>query len=259
MTTLRDALKLSGGGIISLVGAGGKTSLMGALAEELSEQGQTVLTTTTTRIAKPDDEARQGFIIEEDPQKLIACCHEAVKRYSIVTAVACCNETRDKLSGYPPEVIGNVWEAGLFRWIVVEADGAARKPIKVPAAHEPVIPAESGWVIGLVGLRGVGKPFTDQWVFRTEHFQQVTGLREGDIVSVSAIASALLDSQGVMKGAPAGAKKMIFLNQADDADRINHARRIIFLLAEGSSGIERVVIGRLLPSPLVIDRVDLKR
>ncbi|MCK7504559.1 MAG: hypothetical protein MZV70_11045 [Desulfobacterales bacterium] len=48
-----DALLLHGGGVVSLVGAGGKTSLMYRLARELAGTGQAVLTTTTTRIYPP--------------------------------------------------------------------------------------------------------------------------------------------------------------------------------------------------------------
>ena len=257
MTLLRDALKLSEGGIISLVGAGGKTSLMGALADELSGTGHAVLITTTTRIAKPAEDRAQAVVVEENPLQLLPRCREAVKIHPIVTAVAGYHQTRDKLAGYQPEAIEAVWHSGIFKWIVVEADGAARKPIKTPASHEPVIPQQSRWVIGLIGLLGIGKPFTDQWVFRPEHFQKITGLREGDTISASAIATILSDSRGVLKGAPAGARKMVFLNQADTAEQISDARQIISFLKADPLGLERVVIGRLRPTPQVIDCIDL--
>ena len=42
--------------IISVVGGGGKTSLIFRLAEELAEQGKKVIVTTTTHIAfEPED------------------------------------------------------------------------------------------------------------------------------------------------------------------------------------------------------------
>ena len=53
MTSLGQALMLGDGGVISLVGAGGKTSLMFKLAHELSKTGEPVLTTTTTKIFEP--------------------------------------------------------------------------------------------------------------------------------------------------------------------------------------------------------------
>ena len=44
--------------VVSLVGGGGKTSLMFALASELRAEGMSVLVTTTTRILDPRDEGR---------------------------------------------------------------------------------------------------------------------------------------------------------------------------------------------------------
>ncbi len=52
-TSLIDILKLKSQGVISIIGAGGKTSLMFSLAKELSKSGKKVLTTTTTKIFMP--------------------------------------------------------------------------------------------------------------------------------------------------------------------------------------------------------------
>jgi probable selenium-dependent hydroxylase accessory protein YqeC len=255
---IREALKLKGGGIVSLVGAGGKTSLMGALAKEFLEQDRPVLITTTTRIMKPEAEAVASVVIQSDAEKLTVACRDAAGRHGIVAAAAGYDETNNKLVGLSREVIDDLARSRLFEWIIVEADGAARRPIKAPAAHEPVIPAGTGWVIGLVGLRGVGKPLTDQWVFRLSRFQRLTGLRTGGIVSAPAVVSVLAHSRGLMKGAPDGARKMVFLNQADDTDRIRSGIQIASLLGSAPSGIESVVIGRLKPTPQVIECIDLK-
>lgn len=46
MTSLREGLMLEDGGVVSIVGAGGETSLMFGIARELSIAGESVLTTT---------------------------------------------------------------------------------------------------------------------------------------------------------------------------------------------------------------------
>ena len=89
MTPLLDAFKLSDGGIISLVGAGGKTSLLNALVVEFSSLGQPALVTTTTKMAASEADQAQTLIIEESPQNLISRCVAAVRDHSIVTAAAC--------------------------------------------------------------------------------------------------------------------------------------------------------------------------
>ena len=63
MTSLRQALMLGDGGVISLVGAGGKTSLMFKLAHELSRTGGSVLTTTTTKILEPEPDQSSCVIV----------------------------------------------------------------------------------------------------------------------------------------------------------------------------------------------------
>ena len=53
INTLSDTLHLYKTGVISLIGAGGKTSLMFKLAKELSQLKHRVLTTTTKKIFLP--------------------------------------------------------------------------------------------------------------------------------------------------------------------------------------------------------------
>ena len=45
-----------------------------------------------------------------------------------------------------------------FDYILVEADGAARRPLKAHAPHEPVIPTEANQTICVVGASGFGRP-----------------------------------------------------------------------------------------------------
>ena len=62
---------LEAGGVISLVGAGGKTSLMFRLAQELSAEGATVLTTTTTRIFMPGQGQSRCVILADTAEKIL--------------------------------------------------------------------------------------------------------------------------------------------------------------------------------------------
>lgn len=51
-----------------------------------------------------------------------------------------------------------MWEAAFARRIpvLIEADGAKRKPCKAPAEHEPVIRPETTAVIGVLGMDAIG-------------------------------------------------------------------------------------------------------
>ena len=256
MVSLSEALKLNGGGIISLVGAGGKTSLMSALAAELSDRGDPVLATTTTKIADPESSQPGVVVVEKNLRVLIERCRTALEDKLIVTAAADYSQPRNKLMGFSPAAIAELWRSGLFRWIIIEADGAARKPIKAPADHEPVIPADSKWVVGLVGLLCIGEPFSDQWVFRPDRFRRISGLNHGEPISPAATATALVHPQGILKGSPGAASKIFFLNQADSPRRLDNGRKIVALLKQNPGACERVIIGQLMPVPHVIEYAD---
>src|SRR3982751_3977308 len=49
---LHQAFSIARGDVVSLIGAGGKTSTLVALAHELADEGWRVLATTTTRIGE---------------------------------------------------------------------------------------------------------------------------------------------------------------------------------------------------------------
>ncbi|MCP4695036.1 MAG: putative selenium-dependent hydroxylase accessory protein YqeC [Desulfobacterales bacterium] len=211
MTTIRDALKLEGGGVVGIVGAGGKTSLMFRLAHELSRDGETVLTTTTTRILAPTKEQSPAVILSTSPEDLLEKAKSRLKQTPHLTAAAKkIHDQRNKLMGFPPEIIDALMASGVFKWILVEADGAARKPLKAPAPHEPVIPRCAAWLVGVIGLNSVGKPLSEEWVFRPGLYAGITGLNLGEPVTEASIAASLVHDQGIMKGCPAGAARIAF-------------------------------------------------
>jgi probable selenium-dependent hydroxylase accessory protein YqeC len=252
MTSLRHSLNLKNGGVISLVGAGGKTSLMFRLARELSGQGAAVLSTTTTKIYTPYRRQSSVVMISESAGALALKAKEILKRHSHITAGRRLIPFQNKLKGFPPEAIDAIWRSGVFRWIIVEADGAAKKPFKAPAGHEPVIPQSTKWLIGLVGLKAVGKALTERWAFRPQRVSKITGLAPGALITESAIADVLIHANGIMKGFPAQAKRFAFLNQAESEERLAAGRRIAKMInSHKATGLAGVLIGQTLYEPFV--------
>ncbi|MBU0545626.1 MAG: putative selenium-dependent hydroxylase accessory protein YqeC [Proteobacteria bacterium] len=261
--SLRHALLLENGGVITIMGAGGKTSLMFQLAKVLSLTGDTVLTTTTTKIREPHADQSPCTIVSENVSAIIREATHRIPAQLHITAARARSRSQDipqgKLIGFMPGDIDRLWHSGLFKWIIVEADGAAGRPLKVPSIHEPVIPVSSNWVIGVVGLSACGNPLTDKWVFRSNLVSTLTGLRPGESITDSAIVTTLCHDRGILKGSPLGAKRLAFLNQADTPERIAAGRRIIARMTDRNQKCryQRVVLGQLLFDPLVIDFADL--
>ena len=244
--TLREALLLTGGGVISLVGAGGKTSLMFRLARELSDGGETVLTTTTTKIMRPDSRQSPAVILSASSVELIEKSRKYLtKNYHITAAYK--EKDEGKLVGFLPEVIDEINRTSVFRWIIVEADGASRMPLKAPAEHEPVIPRSTRWVIGVAGLDAVGQPLAVPHVFRPDRYARICGIPLGDPVTESSVAHVLAAERGIMKGRPPHAAALAFLNKADTPQRVEIGKAISGFLGRRYGGvIRRVVIGTAL-------------
>ena len=247
---------LRGGGVVSLVGAGGKTSLMFRIAGELAEKGDAVLTTTTTKILRPGTGQSPHVLLSDSVAGIIDGARPLLEKHRHLTA-ASGESSPGKLVGFPPDIIDSLIRTRMFKWIIVEADGASRMPLKAPAEHEPVIPFSTGWLIGVVGLDAVGKPLACPYVFRPDLFSEVTGVPLGGVVSESSVTAVLADEKGIMKGVPPRARKLVFLNKADDGKRIGAGRKIADQLGlVATNRPTRVVIGTAtgkMPVVMVVD------
>ncbi|OGA96763.1 MAG: hypothetical protein A3G27_18945 [Betaproteobacteria bacterium RIFCSPLOWO2_12_FULL_66_14] len=231
---LSAALGLEGARVISLCGAGGKTTLMFALAREFVARGERVLVTTTTKIARAE-----------------AAGAEAGGRTAMLLFSGVTPDGR-KLSGIRPELVNALSRTGEFDRILVEADGAARRPLKASAPHEPVIPSSTDALIAVAGLNGLGLPLQEVNVFRAEIWAQLTGTRLGSPVTAESIARMALHAGGFFKGSPAGARRILFLNRADTPERLGAAMQVAELLASSRDRPpERVALGCLLPTPRI--------
>ncbi len=155
---LKKVMLLEDRGVISLVGAGGKTTLMFSLAKWMKDCGKTVLTTTTTKIFMPAVSQSPATVVSEAPEALLPEIERLLKLYGHVSAGAAHLKEQDKITGFSPEMIARLWRSAIADWILVEADGAAGRPLKAPASHEPVIPAVTDHLVAVVGLRAMDAP-----------------------------------------------------------------------------------------------------
>jgi probable selenium-dependent hydroxylase accessory protein YqeC len=257
--SLPDALMINKGGVISLVGAGGKTTLMFRLARDLSKKGA-ILTTTTTKIRVPSSDESSDVIFASTAPELLDQAKMLLKKSTRVFTAAKGINDDQKLLGLKPEVIDRVWQSGIFNWIIVEADGAAQRPFKAPAHHEPVIAGSSKWVIALAGLDVVGRLLEESTVFRSKLFSKMTGIGMGEPITEGALAIVLARKNGIMKGSPLSARKIIFLNKADLAGKLNVGRKVLLSLkACRECNIDRVVIGQVKFEPAVTEYFDLQK
>ena len=77
-----------------------------------------------------------------------------------------------------------------FDYVLAEADGSKRLPLKAHAAWEPVIPSGTANVVWIVGASGFGKPISEA-VHRPELFCERCGCELTDIATPERVAQVL--------------------------------------------------------------------
>lgn len=236
---LAEALELGAQEVVSLVGGGGKTTLMFALARELQMKGARVITTTTTKIFEPFSWQTPCLVVQEEGEELLGMVRKGLQRWGHVTVARGRLPAEGKLQGIGVETVGRLLE--LADYVIVEADGSKGRPLKAPAPHEPVVPEATTLFVVVVGADGLGRPLSEQWVFRSGLAARLLGAREGDPLPSKAVAELILHPQGLMKGRPPGARTLVFLNKVETFSRLQGARELVM----GLLGREmKVVLGR---------------
>jgi molybdenum cofactor cytidylyltransferase len=214
-------LGFSGGEAVAFVGAGGKTSLMFALARALPRP---VCVTTTTHLGVWQGDLADVHYVVQTPEDLdsINFSQPAV---ILLTGPA---DDRNRLTSPPAAALEALRCLCLERGIslLVEADGARQKSLKAPAPYEPVIPAWVNAVVVVAGISALALPLDDETVHRPEVFSRLSGCSPGQSVGVDHLIRVLAHPQGGLKGIPQGARRVCCLNQVEGDMSMARANRV---------------------------------
>lgn len=244
---LTRALGIPDRAVVTMIGGGGKTSLLFALARESENAGQRVITATTTKMLLPTPaQSRRVLLVDEDDPAWLETIEMGLREIPHVTIGM--SRTGDKITSVRPDTIDTLFHAGIADRILVEGDGAKHRHLKAPRDGEPVVPESCAVVVPVVGIDLVGQTFTDETVFRAEIVETLTPHRRGDTISVSMIYDILFHANGIIERAPATATIVPFVSYVDDARAHDHARELAGrVVAERPFGIERVALGNADP------------
>ena len=224
------ALELERDDMVSLVGAGGKTSLLQALASEQAADGRAVLATTTTNIYRPAGE----LLLEPNEEWLPERTQRLLAPGWCLTVAAGSSPAEElvKLTGLTPQSVDWLYDEAVAPYILVEADGARRLPLKAPRTHEPVIPLATTVLVGVLGLSGLGRPVDEDHVLGASEFCSLTKAEPGQAVTPAHVAALALHPKGLFKKAPPKARKVLVLNQADLPGASQAAHQVAALVGE---------------------------
>lgn len=185
-------------GVTAVIGSGGKTTLLRTLSRELP--GTVILTTTT-------------HILPFEGVPLLTAPTEDEVRASLARSRVLCLGTpaaEGKLTA--PSLPFSLLEQ-LADYVLVEADGSRRLPLKAHAPHEPVIPANAQRVVLVVGADGFGKPIRDV-CHRSERYAALCGVSENALVTPE-LEAALILAEGL--------GDRVYINKVETAEDYDRA------------------------------------
>ena len=196
-------------GVTALIGGGGKTTLMYTMAEELRRRG-TVLVTTSTHIQRP----------EQYPTLLTADAAAVTAALATHGVVCVAGETAESKLCAP--ALSFELLAALADFVLVEADGSKRLPLKAHAPHEPVIPPNARRTVYVVGVDSFGHPIREV-CHRPERYAALCGAAEDDIVTPT-LEAAVLHAEGYDTG-------WIYINKVETSEDWRNAETLAALLS----------------------------
>ncbi|HHU0691412.1 selenium cofactor biosynthesis protein YqeC [Citrobacter sp. Marseille-Q3906] len=232
--------------VISVVGAGGKTSLLFWLAQLFQSSGRRVLITTTTHMFLPD--SCWPVIFCRDPVML--------PHVSLTSPVSFCfnrwKAQSGKAQGFAPDVIDALAQRPECDVILVEADGSRGLPLKAPDEHEPCIPQSSCCVIAVMSGHLLGTIIDAENIHRWPQFADITGLTSGSTLQFSDLVSLVRHPLGAFKNVPSGCRRVWFINRFSQCENVIVQSELLKPLQQHD--VEAIWLGDIQENPAIARR-----
>lgn len=203
---LSEILNLKRNSLVSIVGSGGKTTLMYLLANELKSNNK-VLVSTTTKIYVPKKE-EVDFIATGKAEYN----HIKELNYNGIYAYGTCINDENKLIGISKEDLKICIND--FSYILVEADGSKKKSIKGWNETEPVIYDKTDVTIGIMSFESLGTIINDENVHRVAEFNKLTDSYLGETIGIKHFIRVIFGENGLFKNSKG--EKVLFLNRIEE-------------------------------------------
>ncbi|HSL00948.1 MAG TPA: selenium cofactor biosynthesis protein YqeC [Rubrobacteraceae bacterium] len=233
------ALGISPGDVVAFAGAGGKSGAIVAIADELVEAGMTVLATPTTKMLVKEAERIGPLLTSEDAEELREEVERAFAGGAPAVVAGSALISKNRVGGVDPAWTSTL--APLAAVVLIEADGARRRPIKGTADHEPVLPDAVTLVVAVANISAFGAPVNEEHVHRSELFSKLTGVGLGQSITARAFARAL--AEGSLANLPDGARAAVLITGVEPGSTMADASVITRELWR--MGVKKVVLASL--------------
>lgn len=227
---LMDCFQLPQHCVVSIIGSGGKTTLLNALAQHNEKQRR--LITTTTKMYYPQRD-EYDYIWQPDTVKTPLIPGVYLYGQRQMTAMG------EKLLPGNLQILEQ--KLNHFDKVLIEADGAHEHLLKAWADFEPVIFKKTSLTIGVLPISVCGRCLSSDLVHRLPLFLKYGPFSEGQMITPQMLAQVIEHPQG-MFGRVSG-PKILVLNQVDDFNKIKLAEVLIqHLSASFRATLDKIII-----------------
>lgn len=228
---MNDVFKIKDKDVVSIVGSGGKTTLMNYLAKEFNKRK--VLVSTTTKIRIPS----QGFYDFIAFNKEEA---DTIKNINNKGIYVLGSKIKDnKLESFDLEYMKSITDN--FDIVFLEADGSKEKYIKGWNETEPVILDNTTITIGIINLEILGKLVNENNVHRVEQFMDLTGAKLNDVIKKEHLIAVIKGEKGLFKNSKG--RRILLINGVKDNQTRKIANEITETILKKHNKIDEVIIG----------------
>lgn len=237
---LIDTFKISKKDILTIVGAGGKTSLMYS-ASSLLRKDYKVLVTTTTHIYIPDNKFYDEIIMlthfaNENYHSILQNNKNGV--YVIGSHIV----NNSKIKGLTFEMLDKI--TPYFDIVIIEGDGSKEKSLKGWNDNEPVIYPKTTKTIGVVDISSRGIDINEENIHRVDKFLDIINDYSNNKVNIEHLKKLILNKNGLFKIYKG--EKILFINKVENVNnRINALNIIKNIKNENQSYIDTFIYGSI--------------
>lgn len=216
---LLQALPVKKGDLIAFVGAGGKTTAMLLLANELVDAGFTVIVTTTTKMANTEKQAIGDYLAidEAEPPDPVSISARVKKKGALFLYA---DEIPGKVRGFSAASVDDyIRSIAGCDVILIEADGSRRLPLKAAFEHEPVLPETTTKIVTVAGLNALGTELDADHVYGLSQIKDYLGPELPERVTPEVFSAILLHPSLTLKDTRAGRQRYVLLNRCTSENR----------------------------------------
>lgn len=224
---LESLFNISRGDIISIVGSGGKTSLLFKLAKNL-KKNYNVLVTTSTKIKKPSyDECDYLYT---DVNEYLKYNFNNLLTKSITVISKSIIKDKNKLIGIDDADLDRIYED--FNIILIEADGSRNLPLKGWKSYEPCILKKTNKTIGIIPIDVLDKKVNVEFIYGFEEFNKISD--NAEYINFETIGKICSNSLGIFKNSIG--ERYLYINKVDSYEDEQKAMELARFLEENIIG-----------------------